>query len=468
MALQALFGFLATDRALRMAGVSRQGSGAETAGWVAVLLATVPFTFNRFQAHAALSSHWVLLLAVWVSLVSIGAVRRRWLALHVPLIFFLSGINPYLSVMGLLMSLILGLAALQFLDWKEFLLRSALLSAVWVGGSWIFGFLGAAGLQTGGYGVYSMNLLGPLDSNGLAFFLNFDVPDPTSGQAWEGFDYLGFGVILLIFSAGVASVRGWSSHRGGGSRYGAFPLANGLLVILVFLLLSLSNRVSLGSHVFEVPLPEFVLAVLGKFRASGRFFWVAGFMLVLICSVVLEKSLSSSKRKLVFAVFVVVQFLDIRPIALFVRESMQTAKRYPPLALGSGAISMIHVHPPWQCDPWKTPVGVRNFESIGYAAVLHQVPTNNFYAARNPTEQLAYHCNTDARLKVLDKAGVYVLNDDTYSPRKMHFEKYHWCQKEQLNMNSTRQQQLLSGTPVDQMFWICRPKMVSAGVAAIP
>lgn len=458
LTLQALFGYLATDRALGMAGVSRQAGGGWLAGGVAFLLATVPFTFHRFQAHVALSSQWVLLLAVWVSLVSVGDTRRRWLALHVPLTFFLSGVNPYLAVMGLLTSLILGLAGLRPRDWKEFLIRAAVLAGVWLGGSSLFGFLGAAGLSTGGYGVYSMNLLGPLDSNGHAFFLPFDVSDPTHGQTWEGFDYLGFGVILLVLLGGVALVWGRLARAASGWGYGAFPLANGLLAIFVFLLMSLSARVCVGSHVFEIPLPDVAMALLGKFRGTGRFFWVSGFMLVLVSVVVLARSLGTGPLKWTLAVLVVVQLLDVRPIVLFVRESMQTARRYPPLALGPVAPSALQVHPPWQCDPWKTPVGVRNYESIGYAAVMHRVPTNSFYAARNPADQMAYHCDTGARLEVLDPAAMYVLNDETYSSRKLLFEKSHACHQEQMHVQSTSQQHLLSGVPVDNVFWVCRPR----------
>lgn len=456
--LQAIFGFLAADRALRMAGVSRQAGSTWLAAWVAVLLATAPFTFNRFQAHAALSSQWVLLLAVWVSLMSVGTSRTRWLVLHVPLTIFLSGVNPYLAVMGLMTSLLLGLAGLRPGDWKEFLFRSCVLSVVWGGGSALFGFLGAAGLATGGYGVYSMNLLGPLDSNGHAFFLPFDVPDPTRGQTWEGFDYLGFGMILLVLSGGVALVKDWLGGAAGGRGYGAFPLANGLLVILLFLLLSLSSRVSVGPHVFDIPLPEGVMAMLGKFRGTGRFFWVSGFMLVLVAATVLAKSLGPARLKPVLAILVLVQLVDIRPIALFVRASMQAAGRYPPLALGTVRPSAVQVHPPWQCDPWKTPVGVRNYESIGYAAVLQKVPTNNFYAARNPVEQIAYHCDTEARLAALDPAGVYVLNDETYRSRDQLFAKSHQCQREQMHVTSTPQQLLLSGSPLNHVFWVCRPR----------
>jgi rhodanese-related sulfurtransferase len=302
-----------------------------------------------------------------------------------------------------------------------------------------------------------MNLLGPLDSNGRAFFLPFDIADPTQGQTWEGFDYLGFGAILLVLWGGVALFRRWPRRNRTDCGYGAFPLSNGLLLVLILFLLSLSHRISMGAHVFEVPLPEQMMVALGKFRATGRFFWVCGFMLVLVSAVVLAKALGASRLNLILGVLVVVQLLDIRPIALFVRESMQTAVRYPPLAIGPGKLSMIHVHPPWQCDPWKTPAGVRNYESIGYTAVARRVPTNHFYAARNPAEQVAYHCDTGARLAVLDPAGVYVLDEETYVARKPLFEKSHSCWQEQMQVKSTHQQALLSGLPVDRVFWVCEP-----------
>jgi len=79
------------------------------------------------------------------------------------------------------------------------------------------------------------------------------------------------------------------------------------------------------------------------------------------------------------------------------------------------------VFPPWQCDHQGTPGGVRSYEAVGFFVTGERIATNSFYAARTPTQQWQYHCNTSdfegsvsTRYLYLVSAGVSEAYHDAF------------------------------------------------------
>lgn len=65
-------------------------------------------------------------------------------------------------------------------------------------------FMLKAGVQSGGFGFYRMNLLSLLDSNGVWSQLLPDLPNMPGD--YEGFSFLGIGLILLAAAALVVLI----------------------------------------------------------------------------------------------------------------------------------------------------------------------------------------------------------------------------------------------------------------------
>jgi hypothetical protein len=123
------------------------------------------------------------------------------------------------------------------------------------------------GLGDQGFGVYSMNLLSPFlpQRSGLIPPLRDVMVDATGGQ-YEGFSYLGGGVLLLLCATGSWQLR---TFRLALCRH---PWLWSLFLCCT--LFALSNKICFGGEpLFYLPVPRRVLQLASVFRSSGRFFW---------------------------------------------------------------------------------------------------------------------------------------------------------------------------------------------------
>lgn len=263
-ALQGLFGALLMRLVTPHPG--RQLLGA-------LLLVLSPPLAIRF-GHAALSAHWVLLAALWLSLAE-GADRpsRRRVVAWALLAGVTATIQPYL----LLMVALLMLAAFgrQVMVDSHRLLRAAAqaaagLAAAWLG-LWQSGSLivpSAAGLNMGGFGSYSANLLTfimPTEANTWLFPGPFPYANPSQ---YEGYGYLGLGLLMLAPCAIVGAIvsrwrpapRTWARH---------VPLA---LALVVLTALALGPTVTAGARVLW-SYDGRIWGPLTTFRSSGRMIW---------------------------------------------------------------------------------------------------------------------------------------------------------------------------------------------------
>lgn len=436
LVLQGLFGYLATWEAQRLIGAEHRGLRGYVSVMGGCLFASLPFTFSRFVGHTALSSQWVLALSLWVTLSTLDSMARRWLLLNGLVLLLATGLNPYLALLVLLSNSAVLLVRGSPLIWWERLIRLASLVLIAAIGLYIFGFTGASGVSTGGYGIYSMNMLGPLDSNGHAGLFPFDIVDPTGGQSFEGYNYLGLGVLvlcgLLVFS--------FINYRAAETQ---FPFVAALVVIITCYLAALSTTITLSAHTFEVPLPRGLHFLLERFRGSGRLFWMAGFWIVVVALSAAVLRFGQLKGAALLTCLLLIQFFDVRPIAKDVRATIAAGKALSLNLDITRPVTGIFVFPAWQCDPVGTPGGVRNYELVGRFALSHRVPTNNFYAARTPEEQASFHCNIVQRLSKLDSGAVYLLSPDVYQSRQTQFAEFRCSRR--------------NGPQTADNYWVCLP-----------
>jgi hypothetical protein len=252
-----------------------------------------------------------------------------------------------------------------------------------------------------------MNVLGPLDSNGLARLLPLDVPDPTGGQAFEGYNYLGAGVLALLALMLVLSVLP--------SRRERFPLSWIVFVVAAFFVLAVSNVITIAGTRIEIPLGTTLTDMLSRFRASGRFFWMSAFWLVVVGVAMSVWRLGATPTAYLMSVLLVVQIVDVQPIAINMRQTITGFHRIDTLSrtvnLDLRSIKAVLVYPPWQCDMQNTPGGGRNYEAVGFFAIENNLKTNNFYAARTLPKQAKYHCNYDRISRNISEKYIYLLSN---------------------------------------------------------
>jgi hypothetical protein len=196
-----------------------------------------------------------------------------------------------------------------------------------------------------GFGYFSMNILSPFvpqDSGVLPFM--HDMIDGTGGQ-YEGFNYLGLGILALFVIALV--LYRWDL-KALAVRYRFL-----LLVLLAFTAFAVSLNPMVGdiallhpfAHVTDAAPPAAVTALaaaphpaglaeklhdlifypLQQFRSSGRFFWPVGYLMAAFGIVGVWRRLPGPTGLGVLTVAALLQFADTGPL----RREMSAAIRTP-------------------------------------------------------------------------------------------------------------------------------------------
>lgn len=342
---------------------------------VALAAASMPAFIGRF-GHAALCGHFLLLLGLGFYL---RLVRRptvgRWVGAGMLQVAALL-VHPYLAAMTL--ALLGAVPATRLLRGEAFigpgLAVGAALGAV-LGVMAGFGYLGAQG--DGGYGMFAMNLLSPFWPAGSWFSGWPWSPqlDATRHGGWEGYNWLGFGLLgafgIGLVSAPRAAWRLLCKHAG---------LA---VVVAGLTALAVTHRVGFGAEIVldlgDAPGP------LEQFRASGRFFWPVGYAVLVGAMVLLAKA--GRAGPVLCLVAGLVQFADASPLRRAIADwaGARPAWTIDAPALrealeGAGALTLL---PSWPCVDHAT--GGETFalllETLALASE-RPVPASTMYVAR--------------------------------------------------------------------------------------
>lgn len=343
---------------------------------IALAASATPAFINRF-GHAALTGHFTLLFALGLYL---RLARRQTLLLWgVAVVASVATllVHPYLAAMVLA---VFGAvpATLLLRGDRGWVVAAcgvaACLAAVGVAMAG-FGYLGAHG--DGGFGDFALNLLSPVWPWRSWFLggLTLSEIDATGHGGWEGYNWLGLGLVVGLLVASALSPRGLlrmvRRHAG---------LA---LVLLGLTVLALSFRVGAGRVVVLDlgPAPAF----LEQFRASGRFFWPVGVAL-LVGTVALLARLPRIGPGLVLALGVV-QFADATPNRAALRDWAAARAPWsvdaPTLRALLAEATSVSVFPTWPCVPKPDTFGdhARQLQVLSLAAE-RPVPANTMYVAR--------------------------------------------------------------------------------------
>ena len=240
-------------------------------------------------------------------------------------------------------------------------------------------FSGAAALGSFGYGYFSVNLASPLTpqkSGVLALFgIRSGYVDATGGQ-YEGFCYLGGGVLLLLW----AGRQVWLARLRGAWRRHACLLA----VLSACGAFAVSHEVYLGGlHLLGVPLPGGVLALAAPFRAGGRFVWPA---MYLTAAVAIAAASARPRRQIpLLLAAALLQWCDAAPLRADIRGNIAVLPPAPlDLAGWEDALTrhtFLRVEPPFGCSDADARTG-RILSALALIAARANVPTNSFHAAR--------------------------------------------------------------------------------------
>lgn len=267
--------------------------------------------------HANLTAHWLILYALGTALASIDQISvKRKIWTYAGLSFAAVWIHPYLvpfplafsfaDLAGCWLAYRSRLKLKVLLLWPFATIAGVLVAYFSIG----YNMLPSKGALSSGFGQFSANLntfFNSMDRMEIIPGLPLAFPD----HQYEGFGYLGAGMIILLIAAFFLLVwkRPFITSK---TRLHVLPV---ILAVFGFFILSLSNVITFHDHVlFEIPLSKDLQRLGSTFRASGRYIWAAHYLIFGLTIWFLARRL---KQPYLFvpalAAALLIQFIDVKP-----------------------------------------------------------------------------------------------------------------------------------------------------------
>lgn len=336
---------------------------AQVRNWVVLLVFTLvllatPSWLNRMSHHTSLFSHWILLFGFALIL---RDQRSRQFSLWAWFFLISSAIfiNLYLAMMAGLMALSSWLARFYEKPHIALLGKSVLafftLVVLMAIAMWPLPPNSAA--SESGFGLYSLNLASPW-SGGR--FMQIQPDAHSREQGFEGFNYLGLGVISLLFLSGCIAAYQWVTKQSTPSdqklsTQAIYP-ATLWWLFLAFFLYALSNQIYWGAQLLaQWPIPDWAQAITGQFRVSGRFFWPVGYGLIIFVVIYVYRQ---CKEPYVAASLLIAGLIQLTDVSSLIRTTQLELHRASPPVIDlsewqsqiPASVKTLYVFPKIKCN----------------------------------------------------------------------------------------------------------------------
>jgi len=386
------------------------------ATWIgAALLTLMPVLLARF-GHVNLCAQWLILWGLWIYVDPQRSARPGWWAALITAAIL---IHPYILVM------VAAIWASAML--RQFVLAPDLRARVFVLGDTaivvaplliipiLLGTVSEPTMAVGGYGGFSMALDALWNPNSRAYSAFLPVAALDPGQALEGMNYPGLGLLALIVLALVHGIRRWPETRDDLLlRRLAWLLPAFAVLTIVAIMPHLIWR---GAIVATLPMPDWVGRALDPIRASGRMFWPVLYTLAFTAIVMVGRMRFGIW---ILAGALLLQTADMLPMLKSARESGGWAElsspyhrtRDPRWDKVIADADMIQFEPP---EMYRD---LALMEEVTWRAIVAGKPVRFFYASREPVA-LRQRLRRDSAAFTIgqtDPRRLYVLLDGKVPP----------------------------------------------------
>jgi Family of unknown function (DUF6311) len=365
--------------------------------------ALAPAFLWRLHGHYSLFGQWVLLAGLyfyfsrqfsilcWVALLAVASLIHAYLFAMVASIWiadlgqriWLQQMRPKHAVIAILAGAVCSVIVM------------------WLAGYFMLG----AEVKVAGFGFYRMNLLSLIDPDDWSLLL----PNQDEGPGdYEGFNYLGIGVLGLALVAVVAFAR---SPALAIDKRRALPL---LFLCVALTLYAISNRVAFGSHeLFTYPVPDLARHFTWTFRTSGRMFWSVYYLIMLGVLILVFTKVERRLAVALCAILLTAQLLDSSAVIQKFREKFLHAPAWQSPMHSPLWADMAHQYRKIiQVLPDEKP---KDWLPLSEFAATHRMAINDGYFARVRWSKLQRAQQNLARsigANALDPNALYIFNDD--------------------------------------------------------
>ena len=254
--------------------------------WLSLIFSTVfifsPYVMQRMFGHTSLGSQWIIAAALYLWIWKPGRGKKRNILFWCLLMIAASGTHLYFIP---ILMVLLFCCTIQDLLEKEsmraLLIRlcltplAALLTLLFYG---VFSTPIHRGGDQHGYFIANLNSL--INHQGYGVFLRSLPLSPHGGQ-YEGFGYLGFGIIIGII---IVFAFFYICKRGKEERLFSKPLSVSILLCLVISLI-IATGFSFwwcDQNISTPKIPYFLMRLFTFFRSAGRFIWIADYLIFFV------------------------------------------------------------------------------------------------------------------------------------------------------------------------------------------
>jgi hypothetical protein len=272
------------------------------------LLLFSPPMFSQIGFHNSTVGHFPILAALYLILRPNQDNRLLWWSLLLPCTLM---IHPYTFAM--LVAMWLADLLDKLLIEKRLTLLSVLREIVCATAATLFvawqaGYFMNVSPGETGFGMYRMNLLAIFDPSGFDannWSFLFSLPWVRDNNNYEGFVYLGLGLILVL----ALSLPMVAKHRDR-----MIQILRGhvfiVLCLICLTLFALSSNMSIGPWTFTIPLSPKLLSIASILRASARMFWPVFYAISFTAIYFLIRGYSKKIATAVLGIAFAIQILD--------------------------------------------------------------------------------------------------------------------------------------------------------------
>lgn len=366
-----------------------------------MLYIVCPVILRRLYDHEALASHYIFFLGLILWLYQNREWKKKWQNyIMPPLLWGALGafaVNIHLYFLPMIYCCMLGCIITDVFKYKKRLrpllcfISLTLMALLFM---WLIGaFYTKNDTIADGLGVYSANIdtyWNPLYDEGSEFI----EPIPVSNGQYEGYAYIGCGIMLGLYIAFIVLLNHIFSSKDSFTktaksifRRRKIWLVAGTVVFCVSFFYALSPSCFFNERkIYDIFYPAFLVRLMSMFRATGRYAWVGMYFIFTIVIYCLSRMRRKTLMVLAIAACVGLQYHDMQGL-IRTRRKYKTDQVYTYPYL---------VDPRWEqlaesCDKF---VGLSYDQPLPYIydfsifAYKHDMSINHFHIARPPLDDM--------------------------------------------------------------------------------
>ncbi|WP_375398338.1 DUF6311 domain-containing protein [uncultured Sphingomonas sp.] len=369
------------------------------------LVSFSPTLIARY-GHVNLCAHWTILWALWIFVDETRAKQPAWWMAVIGVSLL---IHPYLAVMtgAIWASAVIRLIILHR-DRSSIMIAAGAVAASVLAIAWWLGLIGQSLVSSGTYGRFGIALDGLWNPGNPDYSALLPGVAASPAQGFEGFNYLGAGMLVLVALAVIALLFG-RGRSAGLSLTWLIPAFGAFALIAIG-----PHLIWRGQVIASIPVAAGLRDALDPVRAAGRLFWPVGYVIALTAVVIVARL---PRGALMIGGALALQVIDLAPMLAAVRATSARADdhrlylrtrdpRWQSIIDRASAIEFY----PIRSDREKAVV-----EELAWRAITAPRPVllRYFYASREPAA-VAARLDADAaafRAGRIDRSRLYVLLD---------------------------------------------------------